>query len=432
LSALAAAPVSAQRKVANDPAAKVEHGEELNLAVGENKTIPAGDVKNFSEGVPGVAEVKLTTDGGQFVVVGQKPGATTLLLIKKDGTQTTWFINVYARPMDAVQRELDQLLEGTTGLRVRRVGGRFFIEGGVNTEAEQKRLQQIASLYPGQVEPLVAVGAAAAERKHHIRIDFFFVQYDRTKSYAFGVSWPARIGGPGVVTNQLTYDFLAKATTAAQASVVNQPLPALDIAASNGWAKVLKQSTVVSSNGSEATFSSGGEQNFSVANGLTTTIKAIEFGTNVTVLPRYDPRNKELSIKLSSDVSDLTPPAGGTTLPGRNTSKLSTNVDLKLGQSIVLSGIRTRSQRHAVGGLPLLSEIPIVGVLFGSHADSKEEIEGAIFIVPSVIESIPAANMDLINSAIARYESYTGDVAKVQTYDRTPPVIQRRLDSRTP
>ncbi|HEX9294667.1 MAG TPA: pilus assembly protein N-terminal domain-containing protein [Polyangiaceae bacterium] len=418
-------PAMGQRKQQQDAAAKVEHGEEMNLAVGENKTIPAHDVKNFSEGIPGVADVKLTTDQGQFVVVGQKPGATTLLLIKKDGTQVTWFINVYARPMDVVQRELEQLLEGTTGLRVRRVGGRFFIEGGVNTEAEQKRLQQIASLYPGQVESLVAVGAPAAERKIDIRIDFFFVLYDRTKSYAFGVGWPGRIGGTGIANSQFTYDFLAKATTAAQASIINQPLPFLDMAASNGWAKVLKQSTVISSNGSEANFSSGGEQNFAVANGLTTTIKAIEFGTNLTVLPRYDPKMKELSIKVTSDVSDLTPAVGGTNLPGRNTSKLSTNIDLKLGQSVVLSGIRTRSQRHAISGLPLLSDIPLLGVLFGTHSDFKEEVEGAIFIVPSIIESIPPANMEMINSAIRQYEAYSGDIAKVRSYDKTPPVIKR-------
>jgi pilus assembly protein CpaC len=437
LIALFAASTSAQHRVPadaprNDPTARVEHAEEMTLAVGENRTIPAGDVKSFSEGVPGVAEVKLTTDGSQFVVVGQKPGATTLLLLKKDNSQTTWFINVYARSMESVQKELEQLLEGTTGLRIHRVGGRFFIEGGVNTEAEQKRLAHIASLYPGQVESLVAVGAAAAERKIDIRIDFFFVQYDRSKSYAFGVTWPARIGGNGVVTSNFTYDFLAKQTTFAQASVINQPLPALDIASSAGWAKVLKQSTVISSNGAEANFSSGGEQNFPIANGLTSTIKSVEFGTNLTVLPRFDSRTKELSIKVNAEIADLTPPAAATIIPGRNTSKLSTNVDLKLGQSIVLSGIRTRSQRHAISGLPFLSEIPILGVLFGSHSDAKEEIEGAIFIVPSVIESVPPANMDMINNAFAQYEAYSGDIRKLQSYDKTPPVIQRRLDSRTP
>src|SRR6185436_12678822 len=136
-----------------------DHVEELALAVGETKTISAKDVKNYSEGVPGIVDVRLTPDGGQFVVAGKKPGNTTLLLIKNDGTQLTWVISVSNRSPAAVERELQQLLEGTTGVRVRRVGGRFFLEGGVTTEAELKRLNQIASHYPDQVENLVTVGS---------------------------------------------------------------------------------------------------------------------------------------------------------------------------------------------------------------------------------------------------------------------------------
>ena len=88
----------------------------------------------------------------------------------------------------------------------------------------------------------------------------------------------------------MNFDLLAGAPTSAQASILGQPLPALDIAMSHGWAKVLKQSTVISANGTEATFESGGQQNYSVTNGLTSSIQSIDFGTNLTVLPRYDPR----------------------------------------------------------------------------------------------------------------------------------------------
>ena len=41
---------------------------ELNLVVGENKTIPATGVKNYSEGIKGIADVKLTTDNNRFVI----------------------------------------------------------------------------------------------------------------------------------------------------------------------------------------------------------------------------------------------------------------------------------------------------------------------------------------------------------------------------
>lgn len=404
---------------AAEAGAVVEDTEELNLAVGENKTISASNVKNYSEGAPGVADVKLTTDGTRFVIVGKNPGTTTLLLIMKDGTQTKWVINVFAHSPEAVEREVQQLLEGTTGVRVRRVGARFFIEGGVNTEAEARRIERIARLYPGQVESLVVVGAAAPERKLNVRIDFFFVQYDRTNSYVFGMNWPARIGGEAI-QSEFSYDFLSGTVTTAQASVVNQPLPGLDIAARNGWAKVLKQSTVITTNGSEAKFESGGEQNFAVAAGLTSNIVPIRFGTNVTVLPRFDSATGDLEIKLSASVSDLIPPVSSTPIPGRNTSELETLVHMKLGESLVLSGIRSQSQRHDIAGVPLLSEVPLLGILFGSHSDSRQDTEGAVFIIPSVVETVPRNTLELVDSALSQYEEFSGDIEAINAYNKRP------------
>ncbi|RYZ05488.1 MAG: hypothetical protein EOO73_19755 [Myxococcales bacterium] len=409
-----------ERASAPEPIA-LERNEELSLAVGENKTISAIDVKSFAEGVKGIADVRLTPDSSQFVVVGQKPGTTTLLLLKNDKTQVNYQINVSPRPMQSVERELLQLLEGTTGVRVRRVGARLFIEGGVSTEPELKRIVQIAALFPGQVESLVVLGGAAAESKLNIRVDFLFVQFDRSKGYQAGVSWPGKIGGVKLGKFSGEIDLLAGAATSAQASVIDQPLPGLDVAATKGWAKVLKHSTVITSNGSEAAFSSGGEQNYLVTTGFAATLTQIRFGTDVKVLPRFDSTSKELRVQLDAEVMDLTPPvATGTDLPGRNVSKLSTAVALKLGQSIVLSGIRSRSQRHSISGLPLLSEIPLLGVLFGSHGDAQEEVEGAIFVVPSVIESIPKGAQEVLDDALQDYQEYSGDLGDVNAWEKNP------------
>ncbi len=401
----------------NSPDSNGEH--ELNLVVGENKTVSALGVKNYSEGAHGIAEIKLTTDGSKFVVVGRKPGTTTLLLINKDGSQTKWVINVFTRSPDAVKREVEQLLQETPGVRVRRVGSRFFIEGGVATKAEAERIQRIAALYPGQVESLVVAGSGAADRKINIRIDFFFVQYDKTSGYQVGIDWPGRIGGE-VIQNRFSYNFVSGTTAEATATVVNQPLPALDLAQHKGWAKVLKQSTVITVNGTKATFENGGEQNFPVTAGLTASIQQISFGTKVTVLPRLDPKTGDLEVQVDADEADLTPPVTGTPLPGRNTAKLDTLVRLKLGQSLVLSGIRARSQRHAVSGLPLLSQIPILGVFFGSHQDSAEDTEGAIFIIPTAVESVPKPAIEMVNDALSQYEEYSGDVDAINAYDKRP------------
>jgi pilus assembly protein CpaC len=393
---------------------------ELNLVVGENKTISAVGVENYSVGIPGFADVKLTTDNKKFVVAGRKPGTTTLLLINKDQSTVNWVINVFARSPEAVKRELTQLLGEMPGIRVRRVGSRFFIEGGVGTEGDAKRIEKIATLYPGQVESLVVVGqGGAADRKVNIRIDFFFIQYDKTSGYNVGIDWPGRIGG-GTLESQFTYDFLAGTTTTAEASVVNQPLPALDIASTKGWAKVLKQSTVITVNGTKATFESGGEQNFRVASGLTSAIQAISFGTKVSVLPRLDESTGELEVQVEADVSDLTPPIEATDLPGRNTSVLNTLVRLKLGQSLVLSGIRSQNRRHGVRGLPLLSDIPVLGILFGSHRDQAEDVEGAVFIIPTAVESVPKPAIEIVNNALSQFEEFSGDIDAINAYNKRP------------
>ena len=414
-----AAPVNAAEPQKNGAA---ENDQELSLSIGETRTIPARDVRNYSE-FGGVIDVRLTSDASQFVIVGRKPGSTTLLLIKNDGSQSKVNVNVFIRAPEAVEAELAALLQGFS-VQTRRIGSQIVLDGLVSSEADLRRIEAVASLYRDQVTSLVQLGQAGslvagpAANRHLIRIDFYFVQYDKNSSYGVGIGWPESIGGTAVA--DFSYDFLAGATSSATASVASQPLPRLDIASRHGWAKVLKQATVLTNNDAEANFANGGEQNYPVNTGLTIGVERIPFGIELTVLPHYDPEQRDLALRLVADVSDLTASLTGTPLPGRSTSRLTTNVTLKLGQSLVLSGIRSRSMRHAVGGIPGLSEIPVLGLLFGSHLESDTETEGAIFVVPSVIQSVPGNAAELVDLALRKFEDFDGDVESVGAYDKQP------------
>lgn len=395
--------------------------ESLSLAVGETRTLSAKGVRNYSLGLNELVDTRITPDGSQFVLVGRKTGTTTLLLIHDDGKRSTYEIQVTERSQAAVEQELDALLAGESGVKFRRVGSRYFLEGSVGTEAELKRIQQMAALYPEQVESLVTVGGGtAADRSLLVRIDFFFVQYDKSSSYGVGLAWPGSIGGDGVVRSNITYDFVAGTTTTAQASVVNQPLPRLDIASNHGWAKILRQASMLTSNGMEAKFDSGGEQNFSVNTGLTIGVERISFGTVVSVLPRYDAKSQQVDLKIVSDISDLTAAASGT-LPGRTYSRLTTNVRLQLGQALVLSGLHSRTNTHSVDGLPLLSELPLLGLFFGSHSDRETATENAMFVIPSVVESVSNSSLAMIDGALKQYEDYSGEIDDVHPFTTKPP-----------
>jgi pilus assembly protein CpaC len=118
---------------------------------------------------------------------------------------------------------------------------------------------------------------------------------------------------------------------------------------------------------------------------------------------------------------DLTPPvSAGTDLPGRNVSKLEALVRLDLGQSIVLSGIHSRAERKATSGLPLLSEIPILGALFGSSGKNEDEVEGAMFVVPSVVDGVSRSARELIDEAVEQYNDYSGDIDRARPWEEDP------------
>lgn len=400
--------------------------DDIALAIGETRTLPATGIREYSEGVKGIVDVVPTPDGKTFILTGKKEGTTTLLLIANNGAQTTYEINVARRNVGLVEREIQELIRDISGPKTRRIGARVFIDGSVATPAEKARVDEIASLYGDQVQSIVTVGRFE-ERKLLVRLDFFFVQYEKTSGYNAGIGWPATIGGlqvqgnDPVFQNSYAFDFISRTSTAAQASVVNQPMPRLDIAARKGWVKIAKQSSVITANGNEATFQSGGEQNFLVTTGFAANIVQVKYGTNVAVLPRYDSNTRDVELKLSTDVADLTPPAAANGPPGRTTTKLETQVTLKLGQALVLSGIKTAAQRHNVNGLPGLSEIPVLGVLFGSHGDDKQELEGAVFIVPSIVDTVPKSALELINNAMSTYKEFSGEIEYVDAYPKAPP-----------
>ncbi len=424
---------SASAQHAKSPAAEAPAppNDEINIAVGETSTLSARGVRNWSEGVPGVVDVKLTADGGQFLISGRRPGSTTILFIREGGQQQTYSVNVFTRSPGSVEHELEQLLEGFSGLRVRRIGARHVIEGAVRDEQEKTRIDHVASLYPGQVDSMVYVGAPGTpsgdgtpgSKQFLVRIDFYFVQMDTSSGYAVGLGWPGSVGAAPSAASA-NFDLLSGKFTQGALTLSQQPLPRLDLAASKGWGKVLKHATVVTNSGEAAKFRSGGAQNFAVNTGLTIGLQTIPFGVELNVVPRFDPARRDISLKISSDVSDLTGAGPGSTVPGKTETQLDTVVNVKLGQSLVLSGIRTSSETHNINGVPLLSHIPLLGLFFGSHQDTTSEVEGAIYIVPSVLETVPTSSQDLIDSALRSFKDFDGDVENARLFEHRPPAAR--------
>ncbi len=343
----------------------------LHLDVGDQKVLSAEGVKSYSEGKRGVVDVRLTRDAQRFVVVGLHPGVTSLLFLLTDGREELVRITV-SDPSDSASGDSS------------RVAG-----GAVDEEHE-----------------------TIVERRENVRLDLYFVQLEKGSTHRIGVDTPDGIAA-GL---RVDVDLTRGALQGASAIVEDQALLRLDLAQSAGWAKLLRHASVVTQSGAKARFSGGGEVNIAVQGALATGIHRIAFGSSVEVLPRYDALSGRIEIELRADVSDLSD-AHGSGTPGRTVSELTSVVNLRLGQAVVLGGLSARSEAQSRSGLPWLSQIPVLGILFGSDHVTRRETENVVVIVPTVVDAVDGDVRVYLREALASYKEYSGAREELERFE---------------
>jgi type II secretory pathway component GspD/PulD (secretin) len=240
--------------------------------------------------------------------------------------------------------------------------------------------------------------------RRNVRLDIYFVQLQRRRGLQLGVGWPGNIAA--TLVGQALADHTGAYT--AQVTGTSQILPQLDFLRTRGWAKVLDHARIVVANGDEGTYSSTGELNARISNNLTTGLQKLVFGSSVTVRLNYDDTTGRLEGRVQAEVSKL---AGASLddIPQRNVVQIDTTVNLEVGQSLALGGLFSDEEVADSRGLPIFSEIPILGIFFGTHGRREERNENVVFIVPSLVGAVAIEQRDRVSEALRLLEDYEGD-----------------------
>ena len=76
--------------------------------------------------------------------------------------------------------------------------------------------------------------------------------------------------------------------------------------------------------------------------------------------------------------------------PPRTNRDLTTNITVQSGKTVVIGGLTTDNLRETVQGVPLLSEIPVLGELFKNTSTNREKSTLYVFITPTILEDFEA------------------------------------------
>lgn len=119
-------------------------------------------------------------------------------------------------------------------------------------------------------------------------------------------------------------------------------------------------------------------------------VSYIDVGLKLDVEPTVY-TDDEVAIKIALEVSSLgtqIKTASGTLAYQIGTRNASTLLRLRDGQTQLLAGIISRSERTSANRVPGLGDVPMVGRLFSSQADSADRTELVLAITPHVLRNL--------------------------------------------
>jgi pilus assembly protein CpaC len=157
---------------------------------------------------------------------------------------------------------------------------------------------------------------------------------------------------------------------------------------SNSTATILSEPVLTVVSGHAASFLSGGE--FAVP-----TVVGVEgvgaqqttfhgFGTSLVVTPVVLDHGV-IRMKISPEFSQLDSANTVNGIPGVDTRRAETTVQLKEGQTIVLAGLISRQTNTQVVKTPGWGEMPVVGPLFSGRRATQDETELLILVTPEIV-----------------------------------------------
>lgn len=118
--------------------------------------------------------------------------------------------------------------------------------------------------------------------------------------------------------------------------------------------------------------------------GATTSVSYQETGTVLDIIPRIS-ASGVVTLQIAQNV--ISPGASTDLGPTFSQTSVTTTLAVKDGESVAIAGLIRESDTSGRNGVPFLSDIPILGFLFGRTTRSAQRTELLIMITPHVIKT---------------------------------------------
>ena len=419
----------------------------IDIPLGGSQTVRVPmAVERIIVGDPQVCDV-VPLPSGQLLLSAKSPGETQITVWARDGSTASYRV-VSSIPVAALQAALRDAFPTEEDLNVRSMGAAVYLTGTVSDATTAEAAHRMANnllLGSGRkVSDIINLTTVAAP--HQVQLHLRFVEISRTNlrnlgfnawysssteaGAMFGPNQPfhytttgdtQRFVGPA---NPLLINAGVNAPNLGYLPIIQSPISgtfALSFASSRllpisatlslleqkGVSKTLSEPTLVAMSGQEAKVLVGGEFPIPVPDALGhILIQFKSFGAQMSFTPTVVGVDS-VHLKIDATVSDIDKSNGITlasvSVPALQTRQSSTSVRLRDGQSFALAGLLSDKITSQVSKMPILGEIPVVGLLFRSVTYTRQETELVILASVRMVKAMDGSEVP----AILREDEFT-------------------------
>lgn len=333
--------------------------ENVDLFSGQVKVLAKVAVKRVAVGNGGVIQAEVLKSG-ELLVIAKSPGSSSLRLWHKDGNQSDYNIRVSEQDPER----------------------RFPIEKMVRMKVKMVEFRKSA------------LGQLGIDWGDGIAGPTFATAGDVIGNNLFRPAAEGFSGLPNTVAPFSTYFGIASNITSR-----------INFLATNGDAVTLAEPVLSCTNGGTASFLAGGEVPYPTrgTNGESK-VEFKDYGIKLDIAPEIDAHGNIRTI-VETEISQIDRALSVQGNPGLLTRRAQTQVNVRSGETIVISGLLSSEQSTDVDKIPGLGNLPILGSLFRSKNVRNSVSELVIFVTPEII--------DMENTSLTARESEIDAYAKM-------------------
>lgn len=219
----------------------------------------------------------------------------------------------------------------------------------------------------------VQISEQQLSQKPSVMVELVLAEIDETFESELGILWGS---GPS------TGSYKSVVLPQFKPGVLEAQLSALE---ASGKGQVLARPSLLSRSGEKAEFHAGGEIPIRISGWGSQSVDWKKYGILLYFTPLADNSGRmNLSIETEISIPNLNQKADQ--LPIFEVNRIKSHFDLDKSRTVVISGLLRSSESKFRQGLPFLSQIPILGRLFGSPKYQKRKTELLVFVTPRVLK----------------------------------------------